>query len=72
MEGVGKQLDKAKESYERAFSQLYMGKGNLIKQASEFKELGVAVVKELPEELEEKAKLELEPVSQLGNHDSSK
>ncbi|WP_462163026.1 DNA recombination protein RmuC [Pseudoalteromonas xiamenensis] len=61
MEGVGKQLDKAKESYERAFSQLYMGKGNLIKQASEFKELGVSVTKELPAESLEKAKLELEP-----------
>ncbi|WP_440056369.1 DNA recombination protein RmuC (plasmid) [Pseudoalteromonas sp. T1lg65] len=60
MEGVGKQLDKAKESYEKAFSQLYMGKGNLIKQASEFKELGVSVNKELPAELEEKSRLELE------------
>lgn len=60
MEGVGTQLDKAKESYEKAFSQLYAGKGNLIKQASEFKELGVSVSKELPESLQEKAKLELE------------
>lgn len=60
MEGVGAQLDKAKESYEKAFSQLYSGKGNLIKQASEFKELGVSVTKELPESLQEKARLELE------------
>ncbi|CCQ10561.1 DNA recombination protein RmuC [Pseudoalteromonas luteoviolacea B = ATCC 29581] len=60
MEGVGKQLDKAKESYEKAFAQLYMGKANLIKQASEFKELGVSVTKELPQETLEKAKLELE------------
>jgi DNA recombination protein RmuC len=60
MEGVGAQLDKAKESYEKAFSQLYSGKGNLIKQASEFKELGVSVTKELPDSLQEKARLELE------------
>lgn len=60
MEGVGAQLDKAKESYEKAFSQLYSGKGNLIKQASEFKELGVSVTKELPEQLQEKARLELD------------
>ncbi|ALO43869.1 DNA recombination protein RmuC [Pseudoalteromonas phenolica] len=60
MEGVGTQLDKAKESYEKAFSQLYSGKGNLIKQASEFKELGVSVTKELPEQLQEKARLELD------------
>ncbi|MDQ9090123.1 DNA recombination protein RmuC [Pseudoalteromonas haloplanktis] len=60
MEGVGKQLDKAKESYDKAFSQLYRGKGNLIKQASEFKELGVSVQKELPAEILERAQLELD------------
>ncbi|MFC3032574.1 DNA recombination protein RmuC [Pseudoalteromonas fenneropenaei] len=60
MEGVGKQLDKAKESYDKAFSQLYAGKANLIKQASEFKELGVSVNKELPAESLEKAQLELD------------
>ncbi|GAA58693.1 DNA recombination protein RmuC [Pseudoalteromonas sp. BSi20652] len=60
MEGVGKQLDKAKESYDKAFSQLYRGKGNLIKQASEFKELGVSVQKELPNESVERAQLELD------------
>jgi DNA recombination protein RmuC len=60
MEGVGKQLDKAKESYDKAFSQLYRGKGNLIKQASEFKELGVSVQKDLPNESVERAQLELD------------
>ena len=60
MEGVGKQLDRAKESYDKAFSQLYRGKGNLIKQASEFKELGVSVQKELPNESVERAQLELD------------
>ncbi len=60
MEGVGKQLDRAKESYDKAFSQLYRGKGNLIKQASEFKELGVSVQKDLPAESVERAQLELD------------
>ncbi|MCG7535485.1 DNA recombination protein RmuC [Pseudoalteromonas sp. OOF1S-7] len=60
LEGVGKQLDKAREGYDKAMAQLYSGKGNLIKQASEFKELGVSVSRELPNELTEKAKLELE------------
>lgn len=60
MQGVGKTLDKAKESYDKALGQLYSGKGNLIKQASEFKQLGVAVQKELPQEYTEKADLELE------------
>ena len=60
MEGVGKQLDKAKDSYDKAFGQLYSGRGNLIKQAAEFKDLGVSVQAELPAELIEKADLELE------------
>ena len=59
MQDVGKQLDKAKGSYEKAFSQLYSGKGHLIKQAAEFKDLGVSVQKELPDELVELAQLEV-------------
>ncbi|MBQ4833675.1 DNA recombination protein RmuC [Pseudoalteromonas sp. MMG010] len=60
MEGVGKQLDRAKESYDKAYSQLYSGKGNLIKQAAEFKDLGVSVTKELPNDSVERAQLELD------------
>jgi DNA recombination protein RmuC len=59
MQGVGKQLDKARESYDKALAQLYSGKGNLIKQAAEFKDLGVAVKAELAADLVEKALLEL-------------
>jgi DNA recombination protein RmuC len=59
MQGVGRQLDKARESYDKALAQLYSGKGNLIKQASEFKDLGVAVKAELAADLVEKAQLEL-------------
>ncbi|QIZ78948.1 DNA recombination protein RmuC [Ferrimonas lipolytica] len=60
MEAVGKQMDNAKSSYDKALGQLYHGRGNLIKQASEFKDLGVSVQKELPAELVEKAHLELD------------
>ena len=60
MQEVGKQLDKARDSYDKALGQLCSGKGNLIKQAGEFRELGVAVQKELPEALLERAGLELE------------
>jgi DNA recombination protein RmuC len=59
MQGVGSQLDRARASYDKAFGQLYSGKANLIKQASEFKDLGVSVQKELPAELVERACLEL-------------
>ncbi len=60
MQGVGEQLDKAKDSYDKSFAQLYSGRGNLIKQAAEFKDLGVSVQKELPKTLIERAHLELE------------
>jgi len=60
MQKVGDQLDNARQTYELAVKQLYSGRGNLIKQASEFKDLGVSVQKELPGEFVEKAKLELE------------
>lgn len=59
MQGVGRQLDRAKESYDKALAQLYLGKANLIKQASEFKDLGVMVRQEIDTELLEKAALEL-------------
>lgn len=57
---VGRKLELARGSYERAMGQLTDGRGNLIKQAAEFKDLGVAVQKELPAELVERAQLELE------------
>lgn len=59
MEAVGKQLDKAKESFGTAMGQLYTGKGNLIGQAKEFEKLGVSVQTPLPEHLVAKAALEL-------------
>ncbi|NOX09796.1 MAG: DNA recombination protein RmuC [Gammaproteobacteria bacterium] len=59
MKTVGSSLDKAKETYDKAYGQLYTGRGNLIKQANEFKNLGVSVKAELPQELVDKAELEL-------------
>ena len=60
MQKVGDQIDNARQTYDTAMKQLYSGKGNLIKQASEFKDLGVSVQKELPAELLDKASLELD------------
>ncbi|MBE0487825.1 MAG: DNA recombination protein RmuC [Halomonas sp.] len=59
MQDVGRKLDGARVSYDRALGQLVNGKGNLIKQAGEFQELGVAVKKELPAEMLERARLEV-------------
>jgi DNA recombination protein RmuC len=60
MEAVGKQLEKAKESFGTAMGQLYTGKGNLISQAKDFERLGVSVQTALPEQLVAKAVLEIE------------
>ena len=67
MEKVGRSLDSAKESYDRAYGQLYSGRGNLIKQANEFKKLGVSVKAELPDSLVERAELELDHDSGSSN-----
>lgn len=65
MDAVGKQLDKAKESFNSAMGQLYTGKGNLISQAKEFEKLGVSVQTPLPEHLVAKAALELEHLPEV-------
>ena len=60
MEDLGRKLDSAKASFTTAYSQLYSGRGNLIKRAKDFERLGVAVQKELPQDLVDKAELELD------------
>ena len=60
LEGVGRQLDRARESYDQAMGQLVHGKGNLISQAKDFERLGVSVQAALPENLVARAALELE------------
>lgn len=70
MQNVGKQIDKAKSNYDDALKQLYTGRGNLIMQAAQFKELGVSVSKELPPELVKAARLELNQGMQLGASDA--
>jgi DNA recombination protein RmuC len=60
MEAVGKQLDKAQETFGQAMNQLVSGKGNLIHQAKDFERLGVSIQAELPENLVAQAALELE------------
>ncbi|MFT6927898.1 MAG: DNA recombination protein RmuC [Psychromonas sp.] len=56
---VGSQLNKAQNSYDRALKQLSQGRGNLIQQAEQLKEMGVTVTKPLPETLVELAKVEM-------------
>ena len=75
MEDLGRKLDSAKASFTTAYSQLYSGRGNLIKRAKDFERLGVAVQKELPQELVDKAELELDylpSVDELNSDDKDR
>jgi len=49
LQDVGKNIDRSQKAYEKAFSQLKDGNGNLIRQAEMLKELGIKSQKELPE-----------------------
>lgn len=57
--GIKKHLEKATESYNKAEGQLLNGRGNLVKQVGEFKNLAPAIRAELPDYFTEKAALEL-------------
>jgi DNA recombination protein RmuC len=52
-EKMGAQLTTVQGSYDAAMNKLTSGRGNLIKQAGEFVELGVKVKKELPKSITE-------------------
>ena len=69
---VSRTLGKSKEVFDKALGQFYSGQGNLINQAKEFEKLGVLVQKKIPEELMEKASLELEYFpAEAATHQSS-
>jgi DNA recombination protein RmuC len=55
MEKLGNQLATVNKTYDDAMNKLTTGRGNLIRQASSFEELGVKVKKKLPKSLTEKA-----------------
>lgn len=58
MEKVGAQLHTVQGTYDKAWSQLKEGRGNLISQAHKFKDLGVRVKKDMPVQMLESAELE--------------
>lgn len=59
-EAVKKALDKASEAYVKAEGQLISGKGNLVKQVGEFRNLAPAIKAELPAYFTERANLEID------------
>ena len=60
---VGERLGRTQESYDTAMKRLHTGRGNLIKKAADFEELGVEAKKSLseslPDELLTRGKLEI-------------
>lgn len=68
-EGIKKGLDKASEAYSTAEGQLISGKGNLVKQVGDFKNLAPAIKAELPSYFTDKAGLEIDyiPAEPLAN-----
>jgi DNA recombination protein RmuC len=49
LQDVGKNIERSQKAYDKAFSQLKDGNGNLIRQAEMLKELGIKAQKELPD-----------------------
>lgn len=67
MDGIGNSLDRAQEAYRKACDQLVNGRGNLLKQASDFQQLGVAVKTEISEQWQDRARLELTHIDDSDN-----
>ncbi len=60
MEALGEQLERSRKSYEMAMNQFVSGRGNLVKRVEDFRKLCVAVKKEMPAKVVDKAGLELQ------------
>jgi len=55
LQGVGDRLSQAQQSYEKAFSQLSTGAGNLLRQTETLRELGARNTKQLDAALVEQS-----------------
>lgn len=58
MEGLGGALDKANQTYQGAMNKLATGRGNVIRQAESFKQLGVEVKRPISPDLAQLAQAE--------------
>ncbi len=58
MEGLGGALDKANQTYQGAMNKLATGRGNVIRQAESFKQLGVEIKRPISSDLEQLAQSE--------------
>lgn len=58
MEGLGGALDKANQTYQGAMNKLATGRGNVIRQAESFKQLGVEIKRPISSDLAQMAQSE--------------
>ena len=64
LEEVGKRIEQSDQAYQKAMGSLRDGRGNLVKRASDLRELGIKTSKELPPDISEKSRLSGYAVSQ--------
>jgi DNA recombination protein RmuC len=57
LDKLGRQLASCHSSYESAISRLTRGRGNLVAQAEQLRELGIQVKKELPRTMTDSAEM---------------
>lgn len=62
LQEVGRRISQSGEAYQRAMSSLSGGRGNLVKRASDLKEMGAKSAKNLPSDLVEKSRVSEEVV----------
>jgi len=55
MEKIGERISQSRDAYEKAMSRLCEGRGNLVKRASDLRNLGVKAGKQLPAGMEERS-----------------
>ncbi|GAA4648009.1 DNA recombination protein RmuC [Kistimonas scapharcae] len=66
MQKLGSQLDTVKKTYDGAMNKFSSGRGNLVRQAQQFVELGVKVKKQLPQDLLDRSVTEIStPVEEV-------
>lgn len=65
MDLLGQSLDKANQNYQGAMNKLVSGRGNAIRQAESFRELGVEVKRSIPTQFIEQSKSNFSSVEHL-------
>ena len=63
LEEVGKRIEQSGQAYQKAMGSLRDGKGNLVKRASDLKQLGIKTSKKLDPDISERSKLSGHAVS---------